>query len=108
MKAILKYPIFLEDEFSISMPVDAVPLYVNVQRGEPFLWALATVNGRESERTFYVAGTGHPVASDRLYVGSFMLYEGAFVGHLFEGEFPVESIPGRSDTSLTAFPKDYA
>lgn len=54
------------------------------QHGMPQMWALVTPGAPLTPRTFYVRGTGHPVKPGLVHRGSFALYDGAFIGHLFE------------------------
>lgn len=89
MKAVWKFPITVDDEFSVTMPVGAEVVHVDTQpvaigRVEAFMWALVDPGAETEQREFYVHGTGHPVPDDRVYLGSFMLHLGSFVGHLFE------------------------
>lgn len=83
-RSVWKFEIVLTDEFTLSMPKFAKPLYVAVQDGKPCLWALVDPGAEREDRTFYVHGTGHPVPAAREHIGSFMLHDGAFVGHLFQ------------------------
>lgn len=83
-QSVWKFEISVEDEFVLAMPKGAKPLHVAVQDDKPCLWMLVDPAAGREDRTFYVHGTGHPVRPESQHLGSFMLYDGAFVGHLFE------------------------
>lgn len=86
--AVWKFPIPVEDEFSVDMPAGSQLLHFRTQYETPTLWAL--VNPHEQHqvsRRFRLAGTGHPINVDleRLnYIGTCVLMNGALVFHLFE------------------------
>jgi hypothetical protein len=84
MNTIWKYPIPLADTFPLNMPRGATPLCVDVQRGEPCLWALVDTTAPNAERTFHIVGTGQEVPRDTCYVGTFQ--QGPFVWHVWEGD----------------------
>lgn len=91
-RSVWKFPIEVTDEFTIEMPKGARVLHVDVQRvsetnaqyEQPCLWALIDPDAEREQRTFYVHGTGHTFPVGRVHLGSFLLYGGSFVGHLFE------------------------
>lgn len=85
MKRIFKYPVQI-GEFSLEMPVDHQILTVQVQNGEPQMWALVDDAGMKANARFLVVGTGHafPDAEDFDYAGTFQVAGGALVFHLFE------------------------
>jgi hypothetical protein len=91
-RTIWKFAIEVTDEFTLEMPIGAEPLHVETQRvngpnaqyEQPCLWALVDPTAEREQRTFYVHGTGHPVHADAEHIGSFLLYGGSFVGHVFE------------------------
>lgn len=90
MKSIYKYPLKTEDVVRIKMPAGAEILTVQVQNGLPTLWALVNPDAPLYERIIEIFGTGNPVGigddsgSSRIYIGSYQLYNGSFVGHVFE------------------------
>lgn len=90
MRQVFKYPLSIEDEFTLQLPIGAELLAVQVQivRGTetPTLWALVDDSAPSELRTFLLRGTGHPIDASKniQYVGTFQLGGGAFVGHLFE------------------------
>jgi len=90
--AVYKYEVELADTFKIAMPKGAEVLCVQVQRGDPFIWARVVIDaGHPVEaRQFRLAGTGHtlegsmPEDRDGDYVGTFQLTGGSLVFHLFD------------------------
>lgn len=88
MRRIYKYPVSVTDDFMLDMPAGAKVLSVQVQNGEPHLWALVETDGVMHERrTFHLYGTGNPLPRDVgsfVFVGTFQLRGGALVFHLFE------------------------
>lgn len=84
MATIWKFPIPIEDKFSIAMPRDAELLFVATQNEQGCIWARVVAEHSQEERTFLIRGTGHEVNTDCKHVGSFILRGGALVFHLFE------------------------
>lgn len=87
--AIYKYSLPMRDEPAIGMPKGAHVLCVQAQRGVPFVWAIVDPEQPTETRTFRLFGTGHPmdiVVGSHHYIGTFQLYGGDFIGHLFEPE----------------------
>ena len=86
--AVFKYPIIPSDWITIELPRDAKVLTVQVQRTGAYLWVLVDPSAPLEPRHFRLAGTGHPItveqAADLIYVGTFQLYGGDLVFHLFE------------------------
>lgn len=85
MRTIWKFPVEMTDQFEILMPAGADVLTVQVQHGQPVLWAIVDPDARKIKTGFVLHGTGHPL-SDKAgrYIGSFQLTGGALVFHLFE------------------------
>ncbi len=81
MNAIWKFPIEIDDEFELNLPVGADLLDVQIQNGKPVLWAIVDPNADTKPLRFYVIGTGRTWRDDLAYVATFQV--GAFVGHLF-------------------------
>ncbi len=84
MQTIYKYPVPVQDEFVVDMPIGAEVLAVQIQGGEAQMWALVETDRPMSKRTFYVRGTGNDYSKQLkgAYVGTFQT--GRFVWHLFE------------------------
>jgi len=91
MMTIWKFPITNLDGTTIHAPYngnlkfDEQVLYCDVQNGVPCIWV--AVDDEEGTRPIRVVvyGTGHDMsrAGALKHVGSFMLLDGAFVGHVF-------------------------
>lgn len=85
-ESIWKFALRVTDSQIVRMPMGAVILTVQVQRGTPCLWArVDTKVGRET-RLILTFGTGQPVAFEKTdkYIGTYQLDEGALVLHVFE------------------------
>ena len=90
--SVWKYPFETTDRFVLAMPAGAKPLCVQVQNGQPCLWAMVDPELPRVERHFAVSGTGHPFRVDGFeYVGTYQLLDGRFVGHLWAGPWEKES-----------------
>jgi len=86
-RTVWKYPVPLEDRFTLKMPIGAQVLCVQIQREAVRLWALVHPGRSMEEREFYAFGTGHPInvsESSLRYVDTYQMLEGALVLHLFE------------------------
>lgn len=89
MKEVWKFavPFRGPDVFTIDMPGDAEPLSVQIQHGEPQIWALVSTDALPMPRTFRIAGTGHPIGETvRRHVGTYQMAGGSLVFHVFEVE----------------------
>lgn len=86
MNVVWKYTLIVDDNLNVELPLGAKVLSVQEQFGEPQMWVL--VNQEQSTyetRKFRLAGTGHPIKENNIsFIGTFQLYNGGFVGHLFE------------------------
>jgi|WetSurMetagenome_2_1015567.scaffolds.fasta_scaffold04369_10 hypothetical protein len=93
MKVIYKYELAVIPKQFIKMPYDFKILKVDVQKGIPCIWvehikeiAEAGIHVLNSYE-FITVGTGKPfsfVYEDNWeYIGSYMLDEGQFVGHVY-------------------------
>lgn len=89
---VYKYPIpSIQDVVRMMMPKDAKVLTVQVQNGTPCIWAAVDPSQLYLEtRLFRIAGTGHEIEDDIVddYVGTFQMYDGKLVFHLFEIKTP--------------------
>ena len=81
---IWKFPIPLEDEFELEMPLGAAILCVQVQGEEPCIWARVDPKAKKHRRVFRLAGTGREIPKELGYIGTFQLRGGTLVFHLFE------------------------
>ena len=84
MQTVWKFPVSA-GTFTLLMPADAQALAVQMQHGEPQLWALVSPDAPMRHRTFTVVGTGHSLPVGRWrYVGTFQQLDFGLVWHLFE------------------------
>ena len=85
MKTIHKYNVPPADEWSMDLPAGARLLSVQVQYGEPVLWALVDPAQPPVPMLFAIRRTGD--GADDLgvaeFIGTFQLQNGALVFHLF-------------------------
>lgn len=93
MNRIFKYPIETTDEQIIKIPLrhgeslNNSVLKIDTQNGSPFMWVMVEDESEPVECKVFVRGTGHNCDSvftkPDTYLGSYQLYSGAFVGHVF-------------------------
>lgn len=86
MKIIYKYPIEITDKQTLPMPVGANILTVQVQNGNPFIWAMVDTEVPTEEVAIRVHGTGHPIneSLNLEYIGTFQSNGKCFVFHVFK------------------------
>lgn len=74
------------DVQTIDLPHGAQVLSVQVQDGSPYIWACVNPSAKSEPRQFRLYGTGHPIEGDCLlkFIGTFQLFGGRLVYHLFE------------------------
>lgn len=85
MTTIWKYKLNITDRQVIMMPVGAKILAVQVQHGEPCLWARIHPNREEKKRLIKIYGTGNNELMDEdRYIGTFQMADGDFIWHVFE------------------------
>ncbi len=87
MNSVWKFPLRDDSEAIIRMPKGAQVLSVQVQDGQPMVWALVDAQEKPVRRKFWVVGTGWTVNPDGLgtFVGTIQLAGGALVFHIFDG-----------------------
>jgi hypothetical protein len=84
VNAVYKYELH-PDTSVVSMPEGARILHVDVQDNRPYIWALVDPTLRHVGRKFAVVGTGQQFdATDVVHVGTFLMYGGDLVWHVFE------------------------
>lgn len=76
-----KFRIPMDEEFCLEIPSDPDILHVDVQHGDPCLWARVDPDRPFAKYTFYIVGTGHDIPPGLAHVGTWQ--EGPFVWHLF-------------------------
>ena len=87
MLTVFKYPVPFGDYFVLDLPLGAKVLAVDVQHGQPQLWALVNPDHKTEPRRFRFAGTGHPIedTADCLeYISTFQVEGGSLIFHIFE------------------------
>lgn len=85
MKQVFKYPLeHINQKYKFLMPEGAEILTLQLQRGQPCMWALVETDNPSEARVFELVGTGDTLKHDGRYIGTFQLDNGEFVGHLFE------------------------
>jgi hypothetical protein len=78
---------FLSNSFkqTLLMPPGAKILTVQIQNGEPHLWALCDEALPKTERTLCIYGTGIPITENLgEYIGTFQIDGGSYVFHIFD------------------------
>ena len=86
-RQVWKYSLAVETRQDVMMPKGARVLTVQVQQGQPCVWALVDPHTDPDDYwpvTLCTYGTGHPMPGDPgEYVGTFQLSGGALVFHVF-------------------------
>lgn len=86
-KTVWKYDVEVADAFDVLMPKGAVPLAADTQGGKPQMWVLVDPDEPVEAVKFRLAGTGHTIREKiKRHVGTFQMYGGSLVLHLFEVE----------------------
>jgi hypothetical protein len=83
MRTVWKYPLRLEEKFTIEMPQGSVPLHVDIDgSGRPCVWATVEPDAPIEEYTYHLRGTGHPSPTPKpAYVGT--VKDGSFFWHVY-------------------------
>lgn len=87
MKKIFKYVLKTTDIQSITTYADHKILCVQVQHGNPCLWAIVDLESEEVITDIYIFGTGYEINIDinKLnYIDTYQLANENFIGHVFE------------------------
>ena len=86
MHTIWKFEVPPQETFTANLPKRARFLDVQVQKGAPWMWFLLDPEAEKIERKFVVLGTGHPApeAEKLTHLGTFQIYGGDLVLHVFE------------------------
>ena len=86
MKRILKYKIEAIGEQSVEMPLGAEILTVQIQNGEPHIWAMVEDGFCPLKYRIRTFGTGHEIPSDFIgkHIGTYQTTYGGFVFHVFQ------------------------
>ena len=85
MARILKHEIPTASEFTLPLHEGSKLLKLDVVNEKVYIWALEDESKPKRGVKFRVAMTGEELNLDlfMLYIGTFILYNGSFVGHLF-------------------------
>ena len=73
MKTIYKYAISHTEKQEYEMPAGATLLAVQMQYGQPCVWAEVDDAAPRVRRTLAIVGTGQEVPSAGVYIGSFQI-----------------------------------
>jgi 6-phosphogluconolactonase/glucosamine-6-phosphate isomerase/deaminase len=87
MKTIYKYPLKIQDKQTISMPIGAQILSVQVQDEVVCLWALVEPRLPKREIEFQMLGTGHDaghINSNFKHISTVQVDGGNLVFHVFQ------------------------
>lgn len=87
--AVWKFALPMNDFPVVRMPRGATVLHAAKQDEELYLWAVVTPTSPMVDRTFRVAGTGHPLLLTEsqawaTYVNTVHMLGGKFVVHIFD------------------------
>jgi hypothetical protein len=88
-KSIWKFAVRVTERFKVEMQTGAKVLCVQMQRGQPCMWAEVDTSVKNLEAKFFsVFGTGWPISNDYKgkYIGTFQVDSEAMplVFHLYE------------------------
>ena len=96
-RTIWKYSLEVKDVQKIEMPKGARLLSVAAQHGAPQLWAEIDPSAPMGEAEIVTIGTGFFIDPTGLdFIGSYQLYGGSFVGHVY-GVAPLPESAGAND-----------
>lgn len=86
-RTIWKYDLGPTDYQTFEMPRGAEVLSVQMQKGEPVLWALVDPHAEKTTRAIWSCGIGGPaaVAVGKPHLGTYQLVGGSLVIHVFDG-----------------------
>ena len=90
-KTIYKYTLEVKDSQELCLPIGAEILCVQTQNEKPCIWALVDEGVKSETRIIEIFGTGEEIefdasaeSNEKIYIGTFQLLTGNFVGHVFE------------------------
>lgn len=86
MKTIWKFKLKTTDIQQIEVPYEAKALTVQLQNEDPFIWYLVDDDKYLTSRQIKIIGIGNSIEDDfkGSYVGTYQLFRGAVVFHVFE------------------------
>lgn len=84
MNRIWKYPLVINDSQKLNLPRGSRVLSVQLQHGQPTLWALVSDGFYKDELTISTRGTGHAIEEDLgRFVSTYQISGGSLVFHVF-------------------------
>lgn len=87
MKTIWKQRLDLVDEQIIFFPIDSQLLCVQIQQGNPYIWALVDSEAPNSGYSILQCGTGHPTPDSKwTYLDTYQLENGIVLHVFYLGE----------------------
>jgi len=85
MISIWKFNLQTIDKQEVLMPVGAEILTVQIQNGEPCLWARVDTEQRVEMRRIAIHGTGHELPDTTgKYIGTYQMANATLIFHVFE------------------------
>lgn len=94
MNAIWKFQLDVLRVQNVPMPKSARLVHVAAQFEKPCVWAIVNPEEEMEGRQIGILTTGELYReSDCIYIGSFMLDGGSFVGHVVEPSLPGPKTP---------------
>lgn len=85
MITVWKYELNVDDKQWLELPRGYKYLSIQVQNEKPCLWVQVDTEAVQDSVLIVTYGTGHPMKSKTdKFIGSYTLYSGSFVGHVFE------------------------
>ncbi len=90
-RAIYKFQLPMNDEITLWGPRVLRWLGVAVQHDQPCVWAVVDTDTPRQKNKLLLRGTGHTLTGEECkFLGSFMLHNESFVGHVFEKQTKAE------------------
>jgi hypothetical protein len=89
MRVVWKHPLVVTDDQIIYLPDGAEILTVQMQGETPTIWFLCDPDAPTVPREILIFGTAHAIRDDITtdrYIGTFQMYDGGLVFHVFEGD----------------------
>lgn len=86
-QVVYKYPLNpMQTRQTITLPVGAQILSVQLQNLGMMLWALVDPESKKTEeRSICIYGTGHAIYHDVRHISTLLINDGTLVLHVFEG-----------------------
>jgi hypothetical protein len=81
-RVIHKYTLVPGQDTRLSLPADSDIIHVANQHGLLTMWIDHDLSLKSATRTFTLVGTGHPITSDLIYMGT--AHCDPFVWHVYE------------------------